>query len=77
MAIDANLIPYWTRLAEDYSNVAVINDDILKVGINRTVDEHWRRPTHQSGGQFTTTSPTPIITGSSVRGAACPSATSP
>ena len=38
--IDANLIPILGETLKDYSNVTVINDDILKVDINRLVDEH-------------------------------------
>lgn len=38
--IDSNLIPILGETLNDYPNVTIINDDILKVDINRLVDEH-------------------------------------
>lgn len=38
--IDSNLIPILGETLNDYPNVTIINDDILKVDINHLVDEH-------------------------------------
>lgn len=38
--IDSNLIPILGETLKDYDNVTVINDDILKVDINRIVGEY-------------------------------------
>lgn len=38
--IDSNLIPILEETLKEYSNVTVINDDILKVDISRLVEEH-------------------------------------
>ncbi len=40
MEIDSNLIPILGETLNDYPNVTIINDDILKVDINHLVDEH-------------------------------------
>lgn len=42
--IDKNLIPILEETLADYSNVTVINEDILKVDINGIVEEHGGRP---------------------------------
>ena len=38
--IDANLLPILDETLKDYSNVTVINGDILKIDMNRLVDEY-------------------------------------
>lgn len=38
--IDSNLIPILEETLKDYDNVTVINDDILKVDINRITEEY-------------------------------------
>lgn len=42
--IDKNLIPILDETLAGYSNVTVLNEDILKVDINRIVEEHGGRP---------------------------------
>ncbi|MDE6386556.1 MAG: 16S rRNA (adenine(1518)-N(6)/adenine(1519)-N(6))-dimethyltransferase RsmA [Lachnospiraceae bacterium] len=42
--IDKNLIPILDETLADYDNVTIINEDILKVDINRIVDEHGGKP---------------------------------
>lgn len=37
--IDKNLIPILTETLADYKNVSIINEDILKVDLNRIVEE--------------------------------------
>ncbi len=37
--IDKNLIPILTKTLADYKNVSIINEDILKVDLNRIVEE--------------------------------------
>ena len=48
--IDKALLPILEETLQDYDNVTVINDDILKVDINRLVEEKWWTP-HQSRGK--------------------------
>ena len=38
--IDKNLIPILTETLADYKNVSIINEDILKVDLNRIVVRH-------------------------------------
>ena len=40
MEIDANLLPILGETLKDYPNVQIINDDILKVDMNRLVQEY-------------------------------------
>lgn len=42
--IDKNLIPILNETLADYDNVTIINDDILKVDINKIVEERGERP---------------------------------
>lgn len=42
--IDRNLIPILAETLAEYDNVTVINEDILKVDINRIVAEHGGKP---------------------------------
>ena len=42
--IDKNLIPILNETLADYDNVTIINDDILKVDINKIVEERRERP---------------------------------
>lgn len=42
--IDKNLIPILDETLAGYENVTIINEDILKVDINRIVDEHGGKP---------------------------------
>lgn len=42
--IDKNLIPILGETLSDYENVTILNDDILKVDINRIVAEHGGKP---------------------------------
>ena len=42
--IDKNLIPLLNETLADYDNVTIINDDILKVDINKIVEERGERP---------------------------------
>lgn len=42
--IDKNLIPILDETLADYDNVTILNEDILKVDINRIVAEHGGKP---------------------------------
>lgn len=42
--IDKNLIPILNETLADYDNVTIINEDILKVDINKIVEEHGGQP---------------------------------
>lgn len=42
--IDKNLIPILDETLADYSNVTVLNEDILKVDIHKIVEEHGGKP---------------------------------
>lgn len=42
--IDKNLIPILDETLADYNNVTIINEDILKVDINKIVEEHGGKP---------------------------------
>ena len=42
--IDKNLIPILNETLADYDEVTIINDDILKVDINKIVEERGERP---------------------------------
>lgn len=42
--IDRNLIPILNETLAGYDNVTVLNEDILKVDINRIVEEHGGKP---------------------------------
>lgn len=38
--IDKTLVPILEELLEDYNNIEIINEDILKVDINKIIEEH-------------------------------------
>jgi len=42
--IDKNLIPILRETLSGYDNVTILNEDILKIDINRIVEEHGGRP---------------------------------
>lgn len=42
--IDKNLIPILGETLADYDNVMILNEDILKVDINRIVEDHGGKP---------------------------------
>ena len=42
--IDKNLIPILAETLADYDNVTILNEDILKVDINKIVEEHGGQP---------------------------------
>ena len=42
--IDKNLIPILDETLADYDNVTILNEDILKVDINRIVEDHGGKP---------------------------------
>lgn len=44
--IDQNLIPILKETLAEYDNVSIINDDILKVDLNKIVEEKKRRSSH-------------------------------
>ncbi len=49
--IDKNLIPILTETLADYKNVSIINEDILKVDLNRIVEEKNGRQAGQNRGK--------------------------
>lgn len=47
--IDKNLLPILDETLAEYDNVTIINDDILKVDINKIVEERNGRQAYQGG----------------------------
>ena len=61
--IDKNLIPILQETLQEYDNVTIVNEDILKVDLNRLVEERNNGKPVKVGANLPYYIPTPIIMG--------------